>query len=30
MILRHIPNHDQNREGDQESKERTLESPMFG
>ena len=29
MILRHIPNRDQNREGDEESKERTLESPMF-
>ena len=29
MILRHIPNRDQNREGDEGSKERTLESSMF-
>ena len=29
MILRRIPNRDQNREGDEESKETTLESPMF-
>ena len=29
MILRHIPNHDQIREGDKITKEGKLKNPMF-